>query len=145
MNPSPPDRMVEVLVAHRNTMVAEYLRRVQAAVPRYAALAAAELVPSFEVLFDTIITTLRERDVSILAHVLERATYARIAQGFSGESQITASRLIEGIVRDTLTRDLADDPTALADALRRVDRLAATSRAIVGRILLAQMTEPPPS
>ncbi|MDQ2806223.1 MAG: RsbRD N-terminal domain-containing protein [Chloroflexota bacterium] len=144
MNPALSDRMVEVLTAHRNAMVAEYLRQVQAAVPRYAALSAAELVPSFEVLFDTIIAALRERDVSILARLLERATYARIAQGFSGESQITASRLIEGIIRDTLRQDLTGDPPALANALRRVDQVAATSRAIVGRILLAQLTEPPP-
>ncbi len=144
MNPTRPDRMIEVLTAQRDAMVAAYLRQVQAAVPQYAALPAAELIPSFEALFDTVIITLREHDVSILARMMERPTAARLAQGFSGESQITATRLIESIARDTLRQGLADDPAALAAAMRRVDRLAATSRAIVGRILLAQMTEPPP-
>ena len=134
--------MIEVLTAQRDAMVATYLRQVQAAVPQYAALPAAQLIPSFEILVDTVIITLREHDVSILARMLEQPTAARLAQGFSAESQITATRLIESIARDTLKKGLADDPTALADAMRRIDRLAATSRSIIGRILLAQMTDP---
>ncbi len=136
--------MVEVLIARRDAMIATYLQQLQAAVPRYATLTVADLIPSFERLFDTLIATLRERDVSILARLLEQATYARIAEGFSAESQIMASRLIEAIIRDTLTHGLADDPSVLASALRRVDQVASVGRTVIGRILLAHMTESPP-
>lgn len=131
-----------VLTAHRAVLVETYRQRVQAAIPGYAALPPAALQAPVEQLIDAILASLAARDVSILGRFLEQATRMRLQQGFTPDSQITAARIMEALFREVLTRELAGDPAALAEGLRRVDAVAAHGRNAIGRVVLSTLTPP---
>jgi hypothetical protein len=143
MQPAQPrDRMMEVLDAARETVIADYVHRAQATIPGYDRLPPDKLRQTSEALIGVLFTALRAHDPSILSRHLTELTPMRLEQGFSPESQIAMAQIMDAIIRETVTRGLADDPAALASATKRIDSMAAMGRNAIGRIVLAKMVTP---
>jgi hypothetical protein len=137
------ERLVGLLRAHREALIAEFIRRAQAAIPAYATVPHAVLVERFSGSTDSIIRCLGERDLSVLSQYLEESTRRRLQNGVTIEAQMLAAQIMETTIRELVSRELAAEPDVLAGALRRVDMFATTSRNIMSRANLAAVLSIP--
>ncbi|HMA38043.1 MAG TPA: hypothetical protein VKY74_26575 [Chloroflexia bacterium] len=141
----PPDRLNVVLQAHRDKIIAEHARRLQAEVPVFTSLPPVEIRRRSSLVVDWVLTSLSERNVSILAQHLDAGIRRWMHEGFLIEAQIAASQILEEIITGVATPGLADDPATLASALRRVHSLGVMSRNVMSRINLSETVKKPPA
>ncbi len=138
------ERLVGLLRAHREPLIAEFIQRAQATIPAYAATPHITLIERFSGSTDSLIHCLGEGDLSILTRYLEESTRLRLQAGVTIEAQMRAAHIMESTIRDLVAHELAADPALVAAALRRVDVFAITIRNIMGRANLAAVLDSNP-
>jgi hypothetical protein len=135
----PQDRLIVVLLERRTFLIEEYIRRTQARIPAYGAMRTADLVAPFTKAVDWSITSLGERDVSVLVDYLEMITHQRLQTGFPIEAMLGASHVLGDLLEEVAARGLADDPAALKSAVRRIGAVNRTVAHVMSRVHLVEV------